>query len=120
MFGGHLGVSAVVRTNCRIWPAEYLTTPKGATAPTLLLVTDRFCGLTRRPTERRTSCAARNDIISRMKSLNSRVPISLILVLACIPWMAKPAGAQATTASADSQSLVKQGQKLNSEGKQDE
>ncbi len=58
-------------------------------------------------------------IISRMKSSYRVAPILLAIVMS-ITGIAQAAQAQAAAPSDDALALVKQGQKLNSEGKQDE
>jgi tetratricopeptide (TPR) repeat protein len=63
--------------------------------------------------------SASSDIIARMKSLYREVSILLGTLLLCVTCIQQVAKAQAAP-SADALTLVKQGQKLNSEGKQDE
>ena len=55
-----------------------------------------------------------------MKSAYRGVPILLSMFVAGVTCMGQAARAQAAAPSDDAQALVKQGQKLNSEGKQDE
>src|SRR5215471_21503907 len=59
-------------------------------------------------------------IIARMKSPYREVPIFVATLVVGVVCMKQAARAQAATPSDDVQALVKQGQKLNSEGKQDE
>ena len=59
-------------------------------------------------------------IIARMKSSYRGVPILLATFVVGVTCMGQAARAQAAAPSDDAQALVKQGQKLNSEGKQDE
>jgi tetratricopeptide (TPR) repeat protein len=55
-----------------------------------------------------------------MKSLYRGAPILLAMLVVVLTCMGQAARAQAAAPSGDAQALVKQGQKLNSEGKQDE
>ena len=55
-----------------------------------------------------------------MKSLYRGVPFLLATFVVGVTCMGQAARAQAAAPSDDAQALVKQGQKLNSEGKQDE
>src|ERR1700675_2101199 len=59
-------------------------------------------------------------IIARMKSPDREVRILLAMFVVGVTCMGQSARAQAAAPSDDAQALVKQGQKLNSEGKQDE
>src|SRR5436190_20803184 len=59
-------------------------------------------------------------IIARMKSPNCGVSILLATLVVGVTCMGQTATAQAAASSDDEQALVKQGQKLNSEGKQDD
>ena len=59
------------------------------------------------------------DIIAAMKFRHPEVPIVLAAFVVGLTCMGQAATAQLAP-SADAQALVKQGQKLNSEGKQDE
>src|SRR5262249_23627087 len=58
-------------------------------------------------------------IIARMKSLHRGLPI-LLATFAVVTCLGQAARAPAAASSDDVQALVKQGQKLNNEGKQDE
>src|SRR5881397_1625211 len=58
-------------------------------------------------------------IIARMKSLY-RIPILLATFVVGVTYMGQAVRAQAAAPSDDAQELVKEGQKLNYEGKQDE
>jgi hypothetical protein len=55
-----------------------------------------------------------------MKSLYRHVQLFLAMVAVGVTCMGQAARAQAAAPSDDAQALVKQGQKLNNEGKQDE
>jgi len=66
-----------------------------------------------------TSASDFSAIIARMKSPYRGVSILLAMFVAGVTCMGRAARAQASP-SDDAQALVKQGQKLNSEGKQDE
>ena len=55
-----------------------------------------------------------------MKSLYHGIPILLVLLVVGLTCMGQAARAQAAAPSGEAQALVKQGQKLNNEGKQDE
>ena len=55
-----------------------------------------------------------------MKSIYRGIPILLVVYVAGLTCMGQAARAQAAAPSGEAQTLVKQGQKLNNEGKQDE
>jgi tetratricopeptide (TPR) repeat protein len=57
---------------------------------------------------------------SRMKSIYHGIPIFLVVLVVGLTCMGQAARAQAAAPSGEAQALVKQGQKLNNEGKQDE
>jgi tetratricopeptide (TPR) repeat protein len=61
-----------------------------------------------------------SDIIAGMKSRNLGIWILWVCVVVGVTCFGEPASAQAPTPSDDAQALIKKGQKLNSEGKQDE
>lgn len=70
------------------------------------------------PTPIESAVLAVSAIIARMKVLPHALPRLLLVCFIAAPCLQSIANAQA--ASADAQALVKQGQKLNSEGKQDD